>query len=336
MIRAAIIGLGRIGSGFDAGIKSGPPRTHTGAILQTSDFDLTAASDSSPGNRAAFRSQWGLPAPVYATAKELFEHGPYDVVTVATPAESHADIIQAALALGPRVIFCEKPFCGSVEDARKTAESAKKKGIPILVNYHRRWDPKIRALRERLAGLGAPRRVNVVYRKGLFNYGSHIVDLLEYLFGPIVGVAAEPLTPRQGAMEDPSISARLRFQTGFDAAMIGIDDVQYDLFDVEMFFDGCKFSLEMGGYKIRYYVGREGLYFPAYINLAETPCGLPDGPVSGLLQAYSEIREHLLQGSQLSTGLADSAIRASAVLDAIRSSAQRGVGIAINPVVIPA
>jgi len=323
-IKTGIIGLGRIGSHWDNGILCAHPRSHVGAILQNENFKLSAACDSSNANRTRFENEWKLNIPTYSSVEEMLEREQLEVITVAVPAPVHYPVLKAAVKSRPRIIFCEKPFCASVSEAGEICDSAEKEGIILLVNYHRRWDENIRALKKKLDAMPSiPEHVSVFYRKGLLNYGSHLVNLLMFFFGPVVSVKSMPVSGEPD-LDDPSVSSTFHFQSGLEISMIGIDSVKYELFDIDIYYSECRFRLEFGGYVIEEQKVVKDLYFKDYVNLKSCEERSFRGEILGLPGAYREISDCIVTGRPCITNTAFSAVQTLKVLDAIRESARNG------------
>src|SRR4051794_16160791 len=79
--------------------------------------------------------------------------GAVDVVTVATPPDTHAALTVEALALGAHVL-CEKPFALDASQARRMCDAASAAGRVGLVGHEFRFSPA-RALVARLLADGA-------------------------------------------------------------------------------------------------------------------------------------------------------------------------------------
>jgi predicted dehydrogenase len=170
------------------------------AFAQVEGADVVGGCDSSAEQRESFSAEFGIPA--YAGLEELFERAAPDVVLVATPPDSHAELCIAALGHGAHVI-CEKPFVSSVEEADRVLEAAAAAGRKVAVNHEFREKPIFTALRERIGSQEAGRLVfcqiwqlmnlppwdePVAWRaampnRTLFEGGVHLVDLMVDLFG---------------------------------------------------------------------------------------------------------------------------------------------------------
>lgn len=321
-IKTAVIGLGRIGSQWDEGVLRDSPRTHVGAILKNEQFELSAVCDINRIHRNKFIENWKLQIPIYDSVKEMLKNSCFDVVTVAVPTTVHQRILKDVLKSCPKVVFIEKPFCSSFAEANEIYCLAKELNVVLAVNYHRRWDEKIHKLKIMLDTMKSiPSHVNILYRKGLLNYGSHIVNLLLYLFGSIESVLSEPIRGASSKLEDPSISSILYFKSGLQVTMKGLDDVNYELFDIDIYYPNRKFRIEMGGYIIEVYDIARDLYYKDYMNLKIIEGLFPKREIYGMVASYKEIEEYILYKKPCNTNSAEIALQTLKVLDAIRGSA---------------
>jgi predicted dehydrogenase len=134
-----------------------------------------------------------------------------DVVSVAIANELHRPVVEALLAAGKHVL-CEKPLAPSVDDAKAMVAAAESASTQSGVGFSFRRTPGINAIREQVqsGAIGAVRHFNGHYwcdyaqnagnpmswrYKGgpgtgaLADIGSHMIDLGEYLCGPVASVS---------------------------------------------------------------------------------------------------------------------------------------------------
>lgn len=320
-LRIAVIGLGRIGSSYDGGRPGRVPRSHVGAILGSRGCELVGVCDPSRGSLDRFRADWGDAAPAFGSLARLLSRVTADVFVVATPAETHRRVIGRLVDARPRLIFCEKPFCAGLGDALAARALAARRRVPVVVNYHRRWDSRFQRLASRFGHLGAPAFVQVAYRKGLMNYGSHTIDLLQWFFGGVIRVHGERI---RGRRADPSYSATLTFAGGLSARMSGVDGARYELMDFEIFYPDRKFRLSLGGFSIEMFRPERGRALPGYVTLPERGTMVARGTVSGLADAYRELPRIIRGTSRVDFATAASAVGVHRVLHAVRTSARLG------------
>lgn len=229
---SAVIGLGRIGSLYQRQpFAKNCVQTHAKAYLAYGKTHLVAGCDTSVERRADFVSDWKI-EDVYSSAQDMFARHRISIVSIATPAASHAELCLEAVDAGVRAIFCEKPFTADPEQARRVVEICDHHNVLLAVNFWRRWSNLYRSMREfiRGGGLGEIQSVRGHSCKGALNSGSHAVDLVRFLFGEIGSVlATESICTDTG---DDDIGGVLRMNDGLTVHLT-IGDYR-DHFDFEI------------------------------------------------------------------------------------------------------
>jgi predicted dehydrogenase len=156
-----------------------------------------ACVDPDPGRRAevAHRYPW---VRVLADPAEAMADPEVDAVVVATPARTHAALVQEALGAGKHVLV-EKPLALSTVEAVALAEAAERAGRVLLVGHTFEYNPAVTRMRELLdAGeLGDlwyihSQRVNLgrIQRdiSALWSIGPHDVSIANYLVADVEDV----------------------------------------------------------------------------------------------------------------------------------------------------
>ena len=115
-----------------------------------------------------------------------------------------------------------------LEDARELVDEARRRGVELLVNHRRRFDPLLYPLRDELReGLvGRLQQVSSSYVYGLVTTGTHLVDALRFLFGGLEGevvwaVGLRNERPHFAPPDDPCIDGLLGFESGVKASVQG-------------------------------------------------------------------------------------------------------------------
>ena len=190
MIRAAIIGLGKMGMSH-AAILGGLP-----------NVELVAACDMDSLLQSAFKKLTKIQ--MYTDYKKMIEEVKPDCVYVVTPTKLHYDMVMFALEHGCHV-FCEKPFALTVEQGERMVAMAKAKGLVNQVGYHNRYigtfNEMKRLLAEGVIGkpfhfLGEAYGPVVLKSKGgtwrsdkkngggcIEDYAAHVLNLINYVTG---------------------------------------------------------------------------------------------------------------------------------------------------------
>jgi predicted dehydrogenase len=181
-----IVGCGRIAGGFDMSNRNDTPITHAGVIKADRNLSLVACVDPDEKVRRRFMTHWGVTRG-FATLAEAAEMvSDIDLVTICSPTSQHYEDVCSALELRPTVIFCEKPVTSSSDLTNKVIQSSAAVGCKIAVNYTRRWDPSVQRLKDQIQTLGEIRSIVGFYNKGILNNGTHMLDLIGFLFGDLV------------------------------------------------------------------------------------------------------------------------------------------------------
>lgn len=258
MREVLIVGCGNIAGGFDAGRGADtPPFTHAGAFAQHPDFAVAACVDPDDAQRAAFAERWQVGEDAASIEALAAEPGRFAVISICSPTRFHAGHVDAALALRPQLIFCEKPVAASAAETRALARRCAAAGVLLAVNYTRRWATDVvRLARELKEGAwGAVRAASGVYTKGVVHNGGHMVDLLHLLLGEIDFVSA-------GAPsfdfwdDDPSVPALLASRAGVPITLAIGDARDYALFELTLVTERGTVAMLDGGQ--RWVVRRAG------------------------------------------------------------------------------
>lgn len=135
-VRIALVGAGRMG------------QVHLVALQRAEGVELSGVVEPYLPVREQVQAR-GIP--VYETLQELLDSDPPDGVLVATPSDSHPEIVEH-LAQAGLPTLCEKPVGVRVQATRQVARVVADSGILFQVGYWRRFVPELVALRERIAG----------------------------------------------------------------------------------------------------------------------------------------------------------------------------------------
>lgn len=136
MQHVALLGAGFIG------------QVHGGNLAQNPHADLAYVYDADPGRARAGAERFGCRAA--SSVDEVLSDPGVDAVVIASSTNTHADLLKAASRAG-KAIFCEKPIDLSLDVASEAATVVKETGVPVMVDFCRRFDPPYIALRRAVA-----------------------------------------------------------------------------------------------------------------------------------------------------------------------------------------
>ena len=196
--RCAIVGLGRIGSTLEEDRLREKPASHAGAVAASRDCLLVAGCDLRADRREAFARRWGCRS-LYAEARQMIQRHTPDILHLATPPESHLELVRLAAAAGVPVVICEKPLAPSSAKAREAVSLCRAAGTALLVNHERRYSRDYLLARERIhsGGLGGLASISGRLHMGgsqppaeiLWRDGTHLLDALRFLTGGEIEVS---------------------------------------------------------------------------------------------------------------------------------------------------
>ncbi|HSG94902.1 MAG TPA: inositol 2-dehydrogenase, partial [Afifellaceae bacterium] len=162
------------------------------------------------------------------TVEEILSDDAVDAVLIASPTDTHADLLEAGAKAG-KAVFCEKPIDLSLERVDRCATAIAACDVLIQIGFNRRFDPGHRAARQALeAGeIGDLHQVIITSRDpeipprdylesagGLFrDMTIHDFDLARFMLGE----EPEAVFAIAGALGDPALGAEL---DEIDSAMI--------------------------------------------------------------------------------------------------------------------
>ena len=172
----------------------------------------------------------------------------FDVVSICSPTASHAHDLEIALRLGPKLIFCEKPLTTSLAETARLVEECRRSSIRLAVNYSRRFDPDVGKLQIDMkeGRWGRLRSISGCYNKGILNNGSHMLDLIGLLAGPMEIVkAGRPIYDFFPG--DPTIPVWLEGGHALPVQLSCGHADDYAIFELQLVFSQGTLAMEEGG-----------------------------------------------------------------------------------------
>ena len=181
---AAILGAGKIASSYD-NPRTKAILTHAHALQNDPRTELVALADIDPVRGKFEAKKWNTA--FYSDSEKMLAEVKPDIVVIATPNSTHKDLLMTALHHKPRVIILEKPAVDKKEEILSIRRATKKAGVPVIVNFRRRFDATTAVVREALirGKYGSVLSASAMYSKGIQHNGSHMIDLARYFFGEL-------------------------------------------------------------------------------------------------------------------------------------------------------
>jgi scyllo-inositol 2-dehydrogenase (NADP+) len=278
MLRAGIIGLGKMGLSHQSMVNAHP------------EIQLMAVCDSSAYILDVLSKYTGVKT--YTNYKEMLDKEPLDCVFIATPSKYHVEIVAAALDRDLHV-FCEKPFGLEPESALQLASVAAQKHLVNQVGYHYRFVAAFNEAKRLLDQnvLGKLHHVRaeaygpvVVRPKGstwrsqksegggcLFDYACHAIDLVNYLVGRPIAVSGTVFNSVFSKDVDDEIYSTLHFSDGFHGQLAtNWSDESFRKMSVKLSFWGTNGRINVDRQEIQIYLRT-----------------LPPAPASGFVKGWN-------------------------------------------------
>jgi len=301
-LKALIIGCGDIAGGYDeTGGAPGAVLSHAGAYRAHSDFELAACVDPDPERRARFMNIWGVDQG-FADLQACAAAGLHvDIASLCSPSDTHDVALAALVDMPVRAVFAEKPLTGMPERSRVLVKRYADQGRPLAVNYLRRWAPGIVALKSEISSgqWGRVRGATGRYAKGLFNCGSHLIDLINFLVGPISPCDVFS-TVTDFSDADPTVSARLMFENEQPAVIVGTDCRDFFIFELTLIMEKGEINIEDLGLSVRRRPIEKHTLFPSQ-STPSAGISLTSGFDQAMVNAVSNIADHLADGTPLAS-----------------------------------
>lgn len=172
---ALLIGAGRMG------------RSHAMALKELG-LTLAAVCDLRADARNALGQEFSIAESArFADAASMLAAFPRPrLVVIATTANTHFELVQAAAGAGAAAIVCEKPMAASIDQCVGMIEACARAGARLAINHQMRFMPQYELVKSILDEglLGRLASMTVVAGSfGLAMNGSHYVEAFNFLTG---------------------------------------------------------------------------------------------------------------------------------------------------------
>jgi 1,5-anhydro-D-fructose reductase (1,5-anhydro-D-mannitol-forming) len=203
-----IIRWGIIGCGDVTEIKSGP------GFQKAHGSQLVAVMRRNESKAADYARRHGVPR-WYSQAELLIGDADVDAVYIATPPGSHLELAQLVAAAG-KPCYVEKPMARTAMECKAMVAAFRSAKQPLFVAYYRRAQARFLKVKALIASAAIGEVTSIHYRMAtptpanahatsgawrvdaavaggglLLDVGSHVLDLIDFFFGPLEHVHGE-------------------------------------------------------------------------------------------------------------------------------------------------
>ena len=226
MLRAGIIGLGKMGI------------SHCAILGAHPDVNLVTVCDTSTLVTDAFKKYSRFEC--FSDYKKMIDKMNLEAIIIASPTKFHGEMVKYALEKNIHV-FCEKPFALNPKDGKKLSQLAKQLNLVNQVGYHNRFIGTFNEVKKLLSSniLGEVYHFSgesygpvVLKEKGgtwrsekdegggcLYDYASHTIDLISFIFGKPVKVAGTQLKYIFSKDVEDAVYSNLTLETGLSGQL---------------------------------------------------------------------------------------------------------------------
>ena len=273
-------------------------------------LDLVAVCDTSTFVLDVFKKYSMVNC--YTDYKEMLEKEALDCVFISTPTKSHYGIAKLALEKGLHV-FCEKPFSLHVQEGDEITRLAKQKELVNQVGYHNRFIGTFNYFKRLIeAGvlgnvyhfLGEAYGPVVTRKKGgtwrskgaegggcLYDYASHVINLIEYILGDIARVDGTQLKSIYSSGVEDAVYSGLILQNGISGNLsVNWSDETYRKMSTQITVQGTEGKIICDAQEIR-----------IYLKKGDKKLGLEKGWTIKYITDLTEMVDFYLRGEEYSS-----------------------------------
>lgn len=279
-MRAAVIGLGRIGFEFGLDKKRKQPASHLDCYRSMNDIAEIAVCDVDKNKLALVRMAYYISDEAnpfrmkeFTDYRKMLQEFQPQIVSICTPTPTHASITcEVANHPSVKAIFLEKPIAQSLEEADRIIKACEKNQIKLAVNYTRRWHPLWQATKK-LSHFDEIISIVGFHHGPLLRTGTHMLDIFNWYIGrePInVQAFGYAESNYLTSSNDYNISGHITYEDNIEATIVSGKQKPYLLFEVDIFRRESRTKILENG---KYYCHYKKFPSDKYSNIEELkPC----------------------------------------------------------------
>jgi predicted dehydrogenase len=233
--KAAVIGCGNIGAAAGNYNKTIQPATHAGAYSANKKTKLVGLAENNK-ERWPYLEKHYPGIKIYSDIGDMLNEARPDIVSISTPTKNHYENVLQAAQFGCKAILCEKPIATNVKDVLKMIDVCKKSGSLLFINHTRHFDPVYQRCGARIKNgiIGQIYQGNIYYYNGLFNNGTHLLDLIRLFLGDPVSIEARYNKTTYSSPEDLNVDGILTFKNNANITLQSLSK-NYGFFNIRLF-----------------------------------------------------------------------------------------------------
>jgi len=172
-----------------------------GAWSEVEGVELVAVYNRTRSKAENIAEYFKVPR-VYDNADDLFKSEKLDFVDIITDVDTHSFFVEMAVKNGLKKIICQKPMAPDFKTAKLMVKKCSDAGAKLYIHENYRWQAPVRRFKQIIESgvIGKPFKARISFLSGfpvfdnqpflkkldhfiLTDMGSHILDVIRYLFG---------------------------------------------------------------------------------------------------------------------------------------------------------
>jgi predicted dehydrogenase len=221
-----------------------------------------------------------------------------DILHIASPAETHLELLRTAAANRLPLLICEKPLAPGLPAAREALRLCSQSGMVLMVNHERRYSRDYLRARSLLGAGELGELVSITARLYmgrnrpitdlLWEDGGHLIDIIRFLTG-----AELEFQEATGDLASGSAVVWVRFRSGPASGILELSN-RFEPLVFELDLDLSRGRLRIGNGLFEAWRSAPSPYYEGFHSLTKTPArGLrTTGYFSGMLADAVAVLRH--------------------------------------------
>lgn len=239
---------------------------------------------------------------------------------LAVGVEHRDKLWREVLAANPKVVICEKPMAASLVECDEIVSSCSAAGVDLVVNFPRRFLAQSARAKELISSgkLGGLQAGHVWYGKGVANNGSHMIDLLLFLFGSGWNVDQVRLVGSGYENGDSDASFRMS-KNGASITFTPVDVTNFEFAEIDLVFESGRLRFTDHAFHLVENIGLASAGFDGMLELAAEQV-VPDVSITNYqFDVLNRVVESINDGSNFDQDVED-AISTSRIIETVLES----------------
>ena len=298
MVKVALIGAGKMGI------------SHLSILGAHPNVEVVGVSDTSKMVIDVFKKYSSFPC--FTDYEDMLSKAKPEAVFVAVPTKFHGSMVKKVMESGSHV-FAEKPLCLTPEEGKQLVDIAKRSNLINQVGYHNKFIGTFQEVKRLLDegylgdvfhfagesyGPVVIRAKQETWRSDpsegggcLMDYASHVIDLINYILGPIVKVNGSILKSFYSKNVEDSVFSLLELSNKVSGVLsVNWSDETYRKMSTSLTILGSKGKIITDANELK-----------VYFKSSETPSGYTKGWNVKYITDLTEPVEFYLRGEEYSS-----------------------------------